>query len=119
MRHRFRRPGEAAKAEEQDYKQARRRLELTSLTQDLDERKKYAKLIFVLACAWLAAVLWIIVLQGFGGVPGSVDKPFRLTDSVLLALMGTTTVNVLGTLYIVANYLFPKKLTLAERAENE
>jgi hypothetical protein len=33
--------------------------------------------------------------------------------------MGTTTVNVLGTLYIVANYLFPKKLTIAEKPEKE
>jgi hypothetical protein len=71
-------PGEAAKAEEDDYKQARRRLEISSITQDLVERKKYANLIFVLAVVWLAVVLWIIILQGFGGVPGCRRQAFSI-----------------------------------------
>jgi len=34
---------------------------------------------------------------------------FKLSDPVMLAVIGSTTVNILGILYVVANYLFPKR----------
>jgi hypothetical protein len=40
-------------------------------------------------------------LQGFGRT--------KLSDTVVLAVIGSTTVNLLGILYIVANDLFPKR----------
>ena len=35
--------------------------------------------------------------------------PFMLSENIMLAAIGSTTVNVLGILYVVANYLFPKR----------
>lgn len=34
---------------------------------------------------------------------------WALSDSVLIALLGTTTTTILGLMYIVSNHLFPKK----------
>jgi hypothetical protein len=46
------------------------------------------------------------MLQGFGSLLG---MPFKLSDSIVLAMIGSTTANVLGILYIVAKYLFPNR----------
>ena len=52
--------------------------------------------------AWLLCVLAVIFLQGFN------THQFHLSDSVLVTLIPTTTANVLGLVFIVAKYLFPK-----------
>jgi hypothetical protein len=70
-----------------------------AIGQDTDERKKYAKRFLWLACAWVV----VVATQGCRGFA------FRLSDSVLLAAIGSTTANIVGILYVVANYLFPKK----------
>jgi hypothetical protein len=79
-----------------------------AIGQDTDERKKYAKRFLWLACAWVVVVAFLLIIQGFctQGCRGFV---FRLSDSVLLAAIGSTTANIVGILYVVANYLFPKK----------
>jgi len=82
------------------------------LRQDIEERKKYARRFFILACCWLGAITGLLLLHGFGSFWFGL-MPFKLPDSVLLAVIGSTTVNVLGILYVVANYLFPKKLLLS------
>jgi hypothetical protein len=94
--------------EEEDLETQQARALLRSLEQDISERKKYARHFFVLACCWLAAITVVILLQGFGSFWFG-QMPFKLTDPVLLAVIGSTTVNVLGILYVVANYLFPKR----------
>ncbi|PSR18166.1 hypothetical protein C8255_08835 [filamentous cyanobacterium CCP3] len=89
------------------------------LQQDRQERQKYAKYLFILICSWLASIYSIIILSGWGGTTLHIDtsdvpivrrleyKPkFELSDAVLLALIGGTTINVLGLFVIVANYLF-------------
>jgi len=89
------------------------------LQQDRQERQKYAKYLFKLICAWLLGIYSIIMLAGFGATVARFDmsdvpvvkrlefKPsFKLSDAVLLALIGGTTINVLGLFVIVANYLF-------------
>lgn len=89
------------------------------LQQDRQERQKYAKYLFKLICAWLLGIYSIIMLAGFGATTARFDmsdlpvvkrlelKPsFQLSDAVLLALIGGTTINVLGLFVIVANYLF-------------
>lgn len=78
-------------------------LEAVGFKQDTNERKAYAKRIFYLVCVWLIAVLLILVAVGFSW------HSFVLSDKVLLALIGGTSVNVLGLFAIVANYLFPKR----------
>lgn len=95
------------------------------LKQDREERQKYARYLFQLICAWLLGIYSIIVLTGIGSSTARInlsDVPvaqrleefqpsFKLSDAVLLALIGGTTLNVLGLFVIVANYLFnaPKK----------
>jgi hypothetical protein len=80
---------------------AERDARLQGILQDISERKKYAGYFFFLACAWVVIIISILLLQGFGA-------HFKLSEPVILALIGSTTVNILGILYVVANYLFPK-----------
>lgn len=94
--------------EEEDLQRQQARAVLRGLNQDIAERKKYAHFFFLLACSWLVAICVFLLLQGFGSVWFG-RFPFKLSESVLLALIGSTTVNVLGILYVVANYLFPKR----------
>ena len=94
--------------EEEDLERQRTKALIKGIEQDIGERKKYAKRFFTLACCWLAAITLLLLLHGFGSFWFGL-MPFRLPDNVLLAVIGSTTVNVLGILYVVANYLFPKK----------
>ena len=77
-------------------------IENQGLTQNIEERKKYAHRIYCMISVWLGGVFVILLLAGFNFLS------FRVSDSVLLAVIGSTTVNVLGLFYIVTNYLFPK-----------
>jgi hypothetical protein len=52
--------------------------------------------------AWLAIVVALVIAQGLG------IRGFHLENPVLIAFIGSTTVNVLGLGYIVVNYLFGK-----------
>jgi len=74
---------------------------LRSYRQNTDERKKYAELIFNMSAWWLAFVAFVLVFSGL--------QKMIFPEAVLLALIGTTTLNVLGLFYIVTKYLFPNK----------
>jgi hypothetical protein len=87
---------------------ARLEEELTGLRQDTAERKKYAGRFFLLSSAWISIITVILLLQGFGSLWFG-KFPFKLSEPIVLATIGSTTVNILGILFIVANYLFPKK----------
>jgi hypothetical protein len=99
-------PDPDTQREKADLEQKRYGTQTSGLTQDIAERKKYAGFFFGLSCAWLVAIMTIVMLQGFGSFW---KQPFKLSDSIVLTMIGSTTVNVLGILYIVANYLFPKR----------
>ena len=64
-------------------------------------RRFYAPAFFVLSCLWLLVVTVLLYLNGFSVV--------HVSDAVLIALMTTTTANIIGTLLLVAKYLFPSK----------
>jgi hypothetical protein len=49
---------------------------------------------------WLSSVLIILDRR--------TRDPDKLTDGVLIALLGTTTLNVVGLMYTIARYLFPQ-----------
>lgn len=85
---------------EEDWLVERQKVEVASLKQDLQERKKYAFWIFLMVAFWLLLILLIIFLVGF-------DIMKRLSDAVILALIGATTVNVTTFFLIVTKYLFP------------
>jgi hypothetical protein len=55
----------------------------------------------MLICWWLGGVFVILWSEGVH------FKWFDLDKDVLLALIGGTTVNVVGLMYIVMHYLFP------------
>ena len=96
-------PTASATQEVEFFAQSRSSILLQGLGQDIAERKIYAKYFFRLACSWLFIITLILLLQGLG------LWNFKLQDNVVLALIGSTTVNILGILYVVANYLFPKR----------
>lgn len=75
--------------------------------QDNEERKKYAGKLYNMIIFWLIIDFIVILLYGFGD-SGVIPK-FSLSDSIVLALIGGTTANVLGLFTIVALYLFHRK----------
>jgi hypothetical protein len=50
-------------------------------------------------------MIMLLLFQGFLSRLGI----FNLSDTVILAAIGGTTVNVLGIFVVVVNYLFPKR----------
>lgn len=101
-------PDRQTEEETKDLEHQNLKEKIRSLSQDIDERKKYARYFFVLSCCWLVAIMTILMLQGFGSFWFG-SMPFTLHDNVMLALMGSTTANLLGILHVVAKYLFPKR----------
>lgn len=91
------------------------RLRNETIKQDMAERKIYANRIFSLVTYWLIFIGLILIATGGNRytfkMPNNIIFSFgglKLSDTVILALIGSTTLNVLALFYIVANYLFPK-----------
>lgn len=76
---------------------------LEKLRQDRDERKDYASMIFNFMCWYLFAVFFIIVFNGI------TINNFVVSENIILALLGTTAVEIIGTFGFVAKYLFEYK----------
>ncbi len=81
----------------------RQDVEIADLIQDRKERKLFARVITVFVSLWLILVLLVVVIDGLGGI---CQYTFSLSTGVVLALLGTVTVNVIGLFYVVARYLF-------------
>ncbi len=96
-----------AELESDRFDARRRTLLLEGLKQDLELREAFAWDIFYLIVAWLILIFLILLLQAFSAT--IFQHSFRLSDAVLLALIGGTTVNVLGIFIIVVRYLFPQR----------
>lgn len=90
--------------EQEDLERQKAWVLIHSEEQDISERKKYAWYFFVLSSSWVFVISVLLFFQGFGG-----GLAFKLSDPVLLAAIGSTTANILGIIYVVANYLFPKR----------
>jgi len=67
-------------------------------------RSVYARRVFALVCVWITAIFVLLVSQVFAGSLIPAYRP--LSDSVLIALISSTTVNLIGTLIIVLKYIF-------------
>lgn len=109
---------------------AHRRLEET--LRDYKEtntlRQKYAKNIYRLTYIWLIFIGFIVLLTGIGNLHIKIEWlsldftlfEFNLSDNVLIAFITTTTINVIGIIYIVARWLFPNGIEVfKEKNENE
>jgi hypothetical protein len=101
-------PDDRARDELRVLELAAQKEQVRGLSQDIDERRKYANRIFYMVSTWLAIVAYIVVAQGFG-LGFFNHGPFHLSDSVVIALVTTSTATVVGCLLIVATYLFPKR----------
>ena len=93
---------EAVQAEGEFYEKQLQQQTLEDRKLARTQREAYAKGIFCLVCIWISLIFILLLLQGFSGRIGY--KP--LGDSVLIALISSTTVNVIGTLIIVLKYIF-------------
>lgn len=69
----------------------------------LDARRTYAWRIFCLLCLWVTLTYATVIASGY-------EKcPIQLSDTVLLALITSGSVNIIGLFAVVLNYLFPKR----------
>jgi hypothetical protein len=92
-------------------------------------RRMYAKCAFCMVIGWLILLFVILFLQGFlgnsdkgmtmeyHGATLSFSQPvrFSLPQGVLIALVGGSTVSVLGFFAAVLNYLFPSRNNRAQK----
>lgn len=93
---------EAVQAEGEFYEKQLQQQTLEDRKSARTQRETYAKGIFQLVCVWIFLIFVLLLLQGFSNLVGY--KP--LSDPVLIALISSTTVNVIGTLIIVLKYIF-------------
>ncbi len=82
------------------YDEEEKRIRLKGIQQDIDERKKYAKYVFLYLFLWSTALFVFIYLNGFDII--------NVSDKIIITLLTSTTIKVLGLAYLVINYLFPK-----------
>lgn len=70
------------------------------LKQDNEQRIKYADYIFTFTCLWCLSVFLFLILSGFQ------NSSFRMSDSVIITLITTTTINAFVFFKLVTKYLF-------------
>ncbi|MCF0043521.1 hypothetical protein [Dyadobacter fanqingshengii] len=93
---------------------------LEGLSQNIRERKKYAEYIFWMVSIWLVMVVVLVWLNGLGEVycynfldpllrtgVKYISFNFQLSDTVLITLITTATVNITAFFLVVTKYLFP------------
>lgn len=95
---------EGASGEQAKAKLAR--LRERSLEQDIGLRKVFAYSILAVVIGWMFLVLLVVVgaRVSFMGVSVGV----HLSDKVAIALISSMSVNVIGLLFVVTRYLFPR-----------
>jgi hypothetical protein len=91
-------------AEERHFYADRHNRDMADRDAARDQRRLYAKCVFALVCAWIVAIYALLIFQVFGLAVTPSYKP--LSDGVLIALISSTTVNLIGTLIIVLKYIF-------------
>ena len=102
-------PDDHTKSEQEDIDYKRQDALLKGLLQDIEERKTYARRIYRLICGWLIAVFILVYFHGAKLAWMGHFVAFELPESVLIALVTTTTINIIGIFVVVANYLFETK----------
>ncbi|MDX2066026.1 MAG: hypothetical protein SFX74_09815 [Fimbriimonadaceae bacterium] len=89
---------EEAKVKRLELENARINDENAGQRVESDQRGVYGRAALTIAIVWLGVVLAIVIASG--------SKALALSDQVLVALITSTTVNVLGFAAIVYRYLF-------------
>ena len=101
-------PDDKTERESNRFDRARQEITIQGLQQDISERKRAGR-IFRLVVCWLSSILLIVIAQGTRWPWMSRHIGFDLPESVLIALVTTTTASVVGILLIVTRYLFPQR----------
>ncbi|SOD97111.1 hypothetical protein [Spirosoma fluviale] len=97
--------------------------ELASYLQDMHERRKFARYIFWMVALWLLGIFSVVVFKGLKSFKtvmviklnetyrliADIAFDFDLSDTVMVALITTTTINVAAFFLAVTKYLFPSK----------
>lgn len=78
-----------------------------------DMRKYHANFLLVLALVWIFVILIVVLLQGFGQwftpiMEGYTYLKFKLSDTLVVAFITSTTATVLGLYGIAAYWLYGK-----------
>lgn len=77
---------------------------LASLQQNNRDRFIFARYTFFLTCFWIFVVIIIVFFNGFRNANGV--RFLQLSDSVLITLITTTTINIFGFFLLVIKFLF-------------
>ena len=104
-------PGAPATAqtrlEGQTEEQARaQRLENDRREQDLRDLRRYRS--YFVSRIYLMTILWLLVALGATLITGFQLWNFKLSDTVLVALLTTGMANVIGALIVIVRWLFPE-----------
>lgn len=92
----------AVELEIRQSESAKLRLTNQEFGEIIKQRGEWGTRVFWMLLGWLLSVVFVILFQGFH------FWGFHLDNSVVIAFIGTTTADVLGLGYVVANFLFPK-----------
>ncbi len=90
-----------------DYDKEDRKFKLRFNQTYLSSRKTYGLLTFLIVSLWLGVMIYFVASQGLGHLPWKKDSKFSLSEPVIIAVITTTTINVLALLIIVLRSLFP------------
>ncbi len=89
-----------------------------------DLRMSHSRLLLGLALVWIFVILVVVLLQGFGRwftpfTEGFEHLPFKLSDTVVIAFITSTTATVLGLYGIAAYWLYGKSKQEKKAATKE
>lgn len=84
-----------------------RAAKLKNYKQDTSLRKKFSWAIYRFLSFWMLFMLIIVIMAGYGH-----SGYFVLSESVLVTLLGSTSVSVIGIFMVVARYFFPQPTTI-------
>lgn len=99
-------PDGVTKSELDKWEQDRKELENTERKHNILARKKYAHRVFCVMVGWLLFVMLILLFCGLRCIPFC-SESFILSDAVIIALITTTTINVIFLFNIILKNLFP------------
>lgn len=101
----------------QELEDREQRARVESFEEYHRNRRRYTGRIFWLLVAWLVGVLAILLATGIKDPTPSEERgsgwqhwlaSFELSDVVLVALIGSSSANVIGVFVIVVRFLFPR-----------
>lgn len=102
-----------------------KRLENADLRQSIKFRRRYSKLIFRLIIRWLQFIGFLVVLNGLNNcyIPFfGVKFPrfgWHLTDPVMIAVLGTTTITVVGLFGTVTGHFFNRGVFKVKKEDDK